>query len=280
METQRPAPECRRPLVATCLVLLSALLATVAVPATAGAALRDEAGDVPVVGVRKVGTAGDAREDVAREDVARGRAPGAPKPVAAPPAPVLEPQLQQSGPAPAPAPAPTPAPTVTTTAPSAPAAAPAAAPAPAPPPVVLPVFPIAPAPAPEPPPAPVPAASPAGSGVEAEFLAGINGLRASAGLPGLVRDGELDRMAAEWSAQMAATGQLRHSGLVRRVVDSWGVAAGENVGRSGSVANMMAAFAGSSGHYSNLVQPIFTRVGIATVIAPDGTMWSTHLFAG
>jgi uncharacterized protein YkwD len=260
--------------VATCLVLLAAVLATVALPATAGAALRDETGEVPVVGIRKVGTAGDAREDAAR-----GRAPGAPKPVAPPPAPVLELEPQQSGPSPAPAPAPA----VTTTAPSAPAAAPApppAPPAPAPPPLLLPVFPIAPAPAPEPTPPPPPAASPAGSGVEAEFLSGINGIRASAGLPGLVRDGELDRMAAEWSAQMAATGQLRHSGLVRRVVDSWGVAAGENVGRSGSVANMMAAFAGSSGHYANIVQPIFTRVGIATVVAPDGTMWSTHLFAG
>jgi uncharacterized protein YkwD len=87
-------------------------------------------------------------------------------------------------------------------------------------------------------------------------------------------------MAAEWSVQMATTGQLRHSGLVRRIVDSRGVAAGENVGRSGSAGDMMAAFAGSSGHYANIVQPAFTRVGIATVVAPDGTMWSTHLFAG
>jgi uncharacterized protein YkwD len=276
MEPQHHAPARRRPLATTCLVLLSALLATVAWPATAGAALRDETGDVPVVGVRKDGVDRDAREDAAR-----GRAAGAPKPVLAAPAPVPELVPQQSGPSPLPAPAPV------ATVPSAPAASPApsAAPAPAPPvasppPLVLPVFPIAPAPAPEPTPPPAPAASPAGAGVEAEFLAGINGIRASAGLPGLVRDGELDRMAAEWSAQMAATGQLRHSGLVRRIVDSWGVAAAENVGKSGSVANMMSAFAASSGHYSNIVQPIFTRVGIATVVAPDGTMWSTHLFAG
>lgn len=275
MEPQYPAPARRRPLATTCLVLLAALLATVAWPAAAGAALRDETGDVPVVGVRKAGGARDVREDVAR-----GRATGTPKPATAPPAPLIELEPQQSGPAPAPAPTPAPAPgTAPTPAPSPAPVAPVApvAPAPALPPLTLPVFPIVPPPAPES--APPPAASPAGSGVEAEFLAGINGIRASAGLPGLARDGELDRMAAEWSAQMAASGQLRHSGLVRRIVDGWGVAAAENVGRSGSVANMMAAFASSSGHYSNIVQPMFTRVGIATVVAPDGTMWSTHLFA-
>lgn len=170
------------------------------------------------------------------------------------------------------------------------AAAPAqSAPAAAPPAASTPVAPAGAAPATEPPPPPPPppppappaaAVAPAPAGADAEFVAGLNRIRAGAGLPALTRDGELDQLAASWSAEMASSGQLRHSSLLPGLAQRRGVVAGENVGHGTSVPGLLDAFVASSGHYANIVSPGFTRVGVATVSAPDGSLWTTHIFTG
>ena len=64
-----------------------------------------------------------------------------------------------------------------------------------------------------------------------------------------------------------------------RFLGSWSTA-GENVGYGGSSGAIMNAFAGSPGHYANIVNGNFTHIGVGTYVDANGTLWTTHLFAG
>ena len=112
---------------------------------------------------------------------------------------------------------------------------------------------------------------------EAEFAAKIDGLRSSKGLAGLARDGSLDAEARAWAQQMAERGDLSHSNI-SRFVPPWSAAA-ENVGRGGSVSSLFDAFAGSSGHLSNMLGG-YTHVGIGVWVDGSGTLWTAHVFTG
>jgi hypothetical protein len=101
---------------------------------------------------------------------------------------------------------------------------------------------------------------------EAAFVAKINGLRASKGLPALVVHENLVAKARSWAAGMAAAGKIWHSVLSDGVTADW-KKLGENVGMGGSVDGLHAAFVASPGHYANLVDPNFGHVGIGIVMS-------------
>jgi len=168
-----------------------------------------------------------------------------------------------------------PAPTVP---PTTAAAAPPPAPAPPPPPPPAPVAPpVTAAPAPVPVAPRVTGGGP--SGLEAQFLSLLNQTRAGVGLPPLAWDGGLGSLARGWSATMSTSG-LHHnpdlSGVLSSADPGWG-AGGENVGFGPSVNALNVAFDHSPEHYSNIVKPGYTRVGVGVVVA-NGTIWVTFDF--
>src|SRR5687768_10092751 len=101
---------------------------------------------------------------------------------------------------------------------------------------------------------------------EAAFVAKINGLRASKGLPALQVHENLVTKARAWAAVMAAAGKIWHSTLSDGITADW-KKLGENVGMGGSVDGLHAAFVASPGHYANLVDPNFSHVGVGIVMS-------------
>jgi hypothetical protein len=120
-------------------------------------------------------------------------------------------------------------------------------------------------------------ADPAGD-AEARFVAKINALRAEKGVQPLVVDAELTGIGRRWAAHMAEAGQISHNpDYAAQVHQDWGKL-GENVGMGPDVDTLFDAFVRSAGHYRNLVDPDFNRIGVGVVIAPDGTMFTAHQF--
>jgi hypothetical protein len=101
---------------------------------------------------------------------------------------------------------------------------------------------------------------------EAAFVAKINDLRASKGLPALRVHENLVGKARAWAAGMAAAGKIWHSTLSDGITADW-KKLGENVGMGGSVDGLHAAFVASPGHYANLVDPNFSHVGVGIVVS-------------
>lgn len=112
------------------------------------------------------------------------------------------------------------------------------------------------------------------------FLAGLNEVRAAAGVAPLRHDPSLAERADGWAARLAAAGELRHSELIYEVVDEgrWR-AAGENVGYGPEVGVLVDAFVASAAHHANMINPDYVAVGIG-VVEVDGVLWTAHLFAG
>ena len=111
---------------------------------------------------------------------------------------------------------------------------------------------------------------------EAAFVAKINDLRTSKGLPALQVNDNLVAKARSWAAGMAAAGRIWHSTLSDGITADW-QKLGENVGMGGSVDGLHAAFVASPHHYENLVDPDFGYVGIG--IATSGsTIYVSEMF--
>ncbi len=125
-------------------------------------------------------------------------------------------------------------------------------------------------------------AGPAGAqaydgGAEAQFVASINQLRASKGLNALTVDSQLVASSRIWADQMKAAGSISHAAdLSVGVTQEW-QKLGENVGVGPTVTALMDAFIDSPGHYANLVDPVYTRVGIG-VVWDGNVMYTTHRF--
>jgi hypothetical protein len=111
---------------------------------------------------------------------------------------------------------------------------------------------------------------------EASFIAKINDLRVSKGLPTLVVNDNLVAKARGWAAGMAAAGRIWHSTLSDGITADW-QKLGENVGMGGSVDALNAAFVASPHHYENLVDPDFTTVGIG-IAMNGGTIYVAEEF--
>jgi uncharacterized protein YkwD len=114
-------------------------------------------------------------------------------------------------------------------------------------------------------------------GAEAEFVASINQLRASKGLSALTLDGQLVGSSRVWTDQMKTDGSISHApDLSVGVTQNW-QKLGENVGVGPTVTALMDAFIASPGHYANLVDPVYTRVGVG-VVWDGNVMYTTHRF--
>lgn len=111
---------------------------------------------------------------------------------------------------------------------------------------------------------------------EAAFVAKINELRASKGLPALQVHANLVAKARDWAAGMAAAGKIWHSTLSDGITADW-KKLGENVGMGGSVDGLHAAFVASPGHYANLVDPNFSHIGVGIVMSGK-TIYVAEMF--
>jgi uncharacterized protein YkwD len=111
---------------------------------------------------------------------------------------------------------------------------------------------------------------------ESAFIADINGLRASQGLPVLQMRTNLTAKARRWATTMAADARIWHSGLSSGITGGWHKL-GENVGRGFSQPRLHAAFVASDTHLANIVDPGFRYVGVGVVVA-DGLMFVSEVF--
>lgn len=124
-------------------------------------------------------------------------------------------------------------------------------------------------------PAMAPASDP---GLESQFVSRINSLRSSKGLSQLQVSGELQGVARRWTDRMVGAGQISHNpNLGSEVSGSW-TKLGENVGVGYDVDGLMQAFINSPAHYSNLVDPVWTHVGVGVTVVGDGRLYTTHNF--
>ena len=114
----------------------------------------------------------------------------------------------------------------------------------------------------------------------------INAARATEGLPALVRDVELEKLALEHSEEMKRNKMVGHDvggGDPRARIEAAGIKArlaGENVASASSLQGAHRALWSSPSHRGNLLGERWTRVGVAVVRGADGFVWVTELFAG
>lgn len=123
----------------------------------------------------------------------------------------------------------------------------------------------------------VPAGSASAAGEEGDFVARLNSLRASVGLPPLAVYGDLTSVARGQSVRMGQQNLLYHNPNLTTEVTNW-QSVGENVGYGGSVGAIHDALANSPGHRANMLSSTFTQVGIGTYWAPTGRLWVTQVF--
>jgi uncharacterized protein YkwD len=144
-------------------------------------------------------------------------------------------------------------------------------------------------PRPKPTTAPTTTPAPSGSGTVAERLTRdlfqrLNAERRARGLTELDWDADLARMAADWSARMARTGDFSHRDLAA-AGDLPGIgkfsALGENIawveGYPSMGYQLHFGWMRSAGHRANQLQPGFDAVGIA-VVCDGGRAWATQNF--
>ena len=119
---------------------------------------------------------------------------------------------------------------------------------------------------------------------EQVFVADANAARARVGLPPLGIDAQLTAAARRWSTGMAAAGAISHDqDLAASAGQPWSTL-GENVGVGPSAAPVSAALLASPGHYANIVNGDFTRIGVGVVWTHDAygrdLLWVTERFLG
>lgn len=124
-------------------------------------------------------------------------------------------------------------------------------------------------------PAPVAAAEP---GLEAEYVASLNEVRAREGLAPLQVHDELVAVARGWADVMAGANDIWHNPDLGSQVSAPWVVLGENVGTGYDVAVIMRAFVDSPAHYRNIVDPRFDHVGVGVTWGSDGRMYTAHVF--
>jgi hypothetical protein len=109
----------------------------------------------------------------------------------------------------------------------------------------------------------------------------VNGERAAAGLPALVRRAEVDAIATSHSTAMAARGDIYHNDLYFSPATHQALGAsylGENVAMNRSIEDMHRRLMLSPHHRDNILDRRFTQIGVAVAAAPDGVLYATEDF--
>jgi hypothetical protein len=117
------------------------------------------------------------------------------------------------------------------------------------------------------------------SAAPADDIAGLlNQARWANGQAGLIRNPAMDQVAADWAAQMAASGTMSHNPDYSTQIPGGWSAAAENVAQGYPTATAMHdGWMGSPGHRANILGD-YTDVGIAFLSA-GGTTWGVEVFA-
>jgi hypothetical protein len=117
------------------------------------------------------------------------------------------------------------------------------------------------------------------SSEESRFTSLTNQERTSRGGRAMATKSDLVAIARRHSQRMADRGYIYHNdNLPNEVSGDWRML-GENVGRGGSVDAIHQALMNSAPHRRNILEPRFNQVGIGTVIAEDGRIYVTEVFA-
>lgn len=126
--------------------------------------------------------------------------------------------------------------------------------------------------------APLLPAAPAAAASSGDFVSRVNGLRSNKGLGSLSVDGGMSGQAQRWAQQMADAGKISHNPNLGGTPGNW-TKVGENVGVGGSVDSIFNALVNSAGHYRNMVDGGFNRIGVGVVVGSDGRIYTCHVFA-
>ena len=115
-------------------------------------------------------------------------------------------------------------------------------------------------------------------GPEQEFREFTNQDRAIVGAPLVARDQYLDDYARAHAQAMGQAGGIYHSNINVLLCCYWTV--GENVGIGPTARAIQYAYEASFGHFANLTDATFSRMGIGVYIDEAGRMWTVSEFAG
>ena len=114
----------------------------------------------------------------------------------------------------------------------------------------------------------------------------MNSDRASYGLPALVLDPELCRIARIKSEDMRDNQYFAHTsptyGDVRDMLSHFGyrfAGAGENIAHHATIEKCQAAFLSSPGHRSNIMSRAYTKFGVGVAVDQNGHVYLTQIFA-
>jgi uncharacterized protein YkwD len=114
------------------------------------------------------------------------------------------------------------------------------------------------------------------SSSETSLFVATNTLRAEHGLPALGQQDALVDTARSWAAAIAARGSLDHSDP-----STWNVqwtAVAENLGASGSMADIVSMLEASPDHRANMLSTKFTHQAVGTARGKDGRLYAVQLF--
>lgn len=106
-------------------------------------------------------------------------------------------------------------------------------------------------------------AVPAFASPSGDLASATNAARASAGLPPLALNAQLNAVAQAWANHLAAAGVLSHNPALRTQVTGWRVL-GENVGMAGDVPTVQALFMASPAHRANILDARYTQMGVGS----------------
>ncbi|MBQ2802820.1 MAG: hypothetical protein IJF07_02860, partial [Lachnospiraceae bacterium] len=187
-----------------------------------------------------------------------------------------------SEPTPVPTPEPTPVPTPEPTPVPTPEPTPVPTPEPTPVPTPEPTPEPTPVPTPEPTPVPTPETA---TSYENEVLTLVNELRAEVGVAPLTLDTSLCQAANARVAEMSQAGELSHTrpdgSSCFTIFNDYGInysTAGENIAAGQSTPQeVVSSWRNSEGHYSNMINASFTKLGIGFTNLGNGdysTYWS------
>ncbi len=105
-----------------------------------------------------------------------------------------------------------------------------------------------------------------------------NAARKAAGLAPLETRSEMVSFARNHTAAMIDAGKIFHSGNLGSATTGW-TKLGENVGVGGGCDSLHNAFMNSAGHKANILDPVYTSIGVGGAQAPNGQYFVTVVFA-
>jgi hypothetical protein len=112
---------------------------------------------------------------------------------------------------------------------------------------------------------------------ESAFAQDTNALRASSGLSAYRVCADLNAVARNWAAHLAAQDSLEHNPGLAGQVSGWS-AIGENIGAGPSEPGVQQALVASPGHRANLLSTSYTEIGIGTAVSPSGVLYVDEVF--